>query len=541
MKLVSELDLGYNNAENYRRREEHEFFRSVFWQTPELDKLCQSNIYFLIGEKGTGKTAYAVYMANSEYKNNVAKIKYIRETEYLKFVSLKQEKQLTMSDYMSVWKVIIYLMLAQQIRDKEGASVFKSIKFRKLGEVIDEFYKHAFSPEIVNAIQFAENASISANLISQVAEFGGTESSSVTFSESNFQINLFYIQKHFEDALRSLKLDKNEIIFIDGIDIRPATIEYEIYIECIKGLANAVWSMNNDFFANIKDSKGRIRVVLLIRPDIFDKLGLQNMNSKVRDNSVVLNWVTTYEGHRSSPLFLMADRLLSFQQEINYPPGTVWNYYFPYDATNVKIRLPSPTSFIQFLRYCLYRPRNIMTILAIQKENLKEQGKSDSSVFSYSDFTNPRFSRKYSDYILGEVKDHISFYFDAADYESMLKFFQYLNGRSIFTYPQYMEAFTKFIKFLQRNNYHIPPFCDTPDLFLQFLYDLNILGYIVETRNKNHSFFSWCNRERSPSNIAPKVRTHVTYEVHYGLMKALDLGVLFNINDEVDWDNSVVG
>ena len=126
----------------------------------------------------------------------------------------------------------------------------------KLGSAIDEFYQHAFSPEIINAIKFAEEAARSAKIISDFSEVKLGGKSSVDFSESNYQVNLMYIQQKFEKAFTSLKLRKNYILFIDGIDIRPSTVDYDTYIECIKGLANAVWSINNDFFANIKDSKG---------------------------------------------------------------------------------------------------------------------------------------------------------------------------------------------------------------------------------------------------------------------------------------------
>ena len=108
-------------------------------------------------------------------------------------------------------------------------------------------------------------------------------------SGHKFQTNLLYIRKRFEAALSGVKSDFGFIIFIDGIDIRPSSIDFSDYLDCIKGLANAVWYLNNDFFSEIKDSVGRFRTVLLVRPDIFVKLGLQNPNTKLRDNSVVLD------------------------------------------------------------------------------------------------------------------------------------------------------------------------------------------------------------------------------------------------------------
>jgi len=395
---VSELKLGFKDAENYKQRENHELLNRIFVRTRTLEQLCESSTYFLVGEKGTGKTAYAVYLANNDYKNNIASLRYIRETEYQKFVSLKKSKHLSLSDYTNIWKVIIYLLLAQQIREKENKfPLFGNLgKFNALKKAIDEYYQHAFSPEILYAIQFAEEARLAAEILAKhmglEAKVGSEKKADIAFSETRFQTNLLYIQKHFEDALRALKLTQNHILFIDGIDIRPLSILYEDYLECVKGLANAVWSINSDFFANIKDSKGRLRVVLLIRPDIFNSLELQNQNSKIRDNSAVLSWLTTYTEYRSSDLFLIADRLLSYQQKAVLPVGMAWDYYFPYNAPRVRSEQTHKSAFINFLRFSLYRPRDILTILSIQKENFIEQRRRSTEVFSKMDFQLPAFT-----------------------------------------------------------------------------------------------------------------------------------------------------
>lgn len=102
MKPVSQLAFGFADAENYRRREEKDLFNRIFLRTQELDNLCGRNIFFLIGEKGTGKTAYAVYMSNTLYRNNIVHHKFIRETDYQKFISLKRANNLTLSDYNDV-------------------------------------------------------------------------------------------------------------------------------------------------------------------------------------------------------------------------------------------------------------------------------------------------------------------------------------------------------------------------------------------------------------------------------------------------------
>ena len=223
MKPIIELELGFSDAENYRRRENKSLLNRVFIRNHNLDRLCDPAISFLIGEKGTGKTAYAVYLANNDYINRMSSLRYIRETEYQKFIALKKEKHLGLSDYSSIWKVIIYLLLAQQIIKQEGGITFlrRFTKIDIVQKAIDEYYNKAFSPEIIQALQFVQESKIAAELMAKYAKAYGEEKDTLIFSERRFQTNLFYIQRAFENAFSQVRLEKNHILFIDGIDIRP--------------------------------------------------------------------------------------------------------------------------------------------------------------------------------------------------------------------------------------------------------------------------------------------------------------------------------
>jgi hypothetical protein len=457
MLEINKLDFGFNDAENYKRRENKNFLNKVFLRTEELDKLCERNTFFLIGEKGTGKTAYATYLSNNDYKETLSTLNYIRETDYQKFVQMKNKEHLVLSDYIDIWKVIIYLLLSKNIIKNEPSSLLspKAIKFRNVNYAVEEYYAKAFSPEIINAIKFVEKSKYAAELISKHAKASGEESEEIAFSESLFQINLMYVQQKFEEAFASLKLKKSHLLFIDGIDIRPSHIEYDDYLDCVKGLANAVWAINNDVFPRINDSPGRLKVILLVRPDIFDSVGLQNGNNKIRDNSVLLSWNTTYKEYENSKLFEMAGTLLGAQQDPQIEYSRAWNHYFPYTIENRSARRTasdqSDSSFIGFLRYSLYRPRDIVTMLSILQENFKEQKQSPSRVFSEADFFHIEFVKKYSEYLLGEIKDQLSFYYTSSDYELFLKFFEYLKGKNKFSYDEYVGAYQDFIKYLDSN------------------------------------------------------------------------------------------
>ena len=120
------------------------------------------------------------------------------------------------------------------------------------------------------------------------------------------------------------------------------------------------------------------------------------------------------------------------------------------------------------------------------------------------------------------IKDQLSFYYDRDDYNMFLRFFTFLDGKYDFTYDTYKKAYDKFIEFLLNNHTDIPEFVESQDIFLQFLYDTNIICYLEELEFEH--FFRWCYRERSPSNISPKVQINTRYRIHYGLHKALNVG-----------------
>ena len=328
---------------------------------------------------------------------------------------------------------VIYLLLSQQIQKGEKESIFDSkfSKFKPLQQAINSFYKSAFSPEIIYALNIIEETKKVAELMQDFFKIHGEEKHHESFTESKFQINLLYIQKKFEEALGSLKLEKNHILFIDGIDIRPRNIDFEDYLECVKGLANAVWTLNNDFFAQIRDSKGRLKVMILVRPDIFSQLGLQNLNNKIRDNGVLLDWGTKYPTYRNSSLFKMADTILNTQQVEFQDVGKCWDYYFPFTNENRKGR--KDDSFVSFLRFSMFRPRDIITMMKILQENLKKDSQRKLPIIDDKDFENPLFRAKYSDYLLGEIKDYLAFYHSDADYELFLNPLTAKHGRHTYS------------------------------------------------------------------------------------------------------------
>jgi hypothetical protein len=417
------------------------------------------------------------------------------------------------------------LLLAKNINenelDRSCLNFAKRGNLKSLTCAIDKYYKKAFSPEIINILHFIENSQYAAELIAENASFSAEKGTNVSYTESCFQVNMMVILNHFKDAFSALKMRNNHILFIDGIDIRPGEIAYADYLECIKGLSNAVWNINTDFFANIKDSKGRFKVILLLRPDIYNSIGLQNLTNKILDNSVYLDWRTTYADYRASLLFELSDNILRVQQNEEYKKGDSWDAYFSWktDSKNTENR-DEDSSFVSFLRFSYSRPRDIVTMLRFLQNEAKRRNKDEQEDFSAELFDSDEFKNMFSEYLMGGIRDQLCFYYDADEYDIFLKFFSFLKGERHFSYEMYQKAFAEYSEYILKTSTTIPLFAESEETFLQFLYDANIISYIEEKNQKR--YFRFCYRERSPSNISPKVQYGLEYEIHYGLKKALN-------------------
>jgi len=522
LTTIDKLNLGFSDAQNYTQRANKQMLSEVFVKNSYLTKLLKPNVYYLVGEKGTGKTAYAAFLSNSEYESNKAFLKFISGTDYEKFYELKKRKQIDVSGYVDIWKTILLLLLAKSVTDDDKVvSIFNKNNLGELMLAIDEYYNRAFSPEIVNALKIVDKSEIAAKLVCKYAEVGGSTGNTVEFNEQRLQMNLFYICKKFSDCLGSLKLSKNLTLFVDGIDVRPGQIPYEEYLDCIKGLANACWSLNTELFANVRDSKGQFKVVLLLRPDIFNSLNLQNATNKLVDNAVYLDWRTTYTDYPTSNLYKMANKLLLHSQEEKGIPN-IWEQYFDWKlkSSNPEIR-ENDTAFMEFLKISLSRPRDIQRVLSLIQEIMLERDLGESVKFDYNTYNSDRFQNMYSEYFLSSLKDQLSFYYSEEDYKHFKKFFDFFNDPQ-FTFEEYQIAYNKYVDYILENAKEIPKFVEDPKTFLQLLYDSNVITAIEE----DGRYFHFSYREKSPSNIAPEVPYDkgMEYRFHYGLYKKTKMG-----------------
>lgn len=519
-RTISDLQEPFNDAVNYKTRQQKEFFSKIFLRTEDLLDCLKPSIYYLIGEKGAGKTAYAAYLENNDVEGTRCRLSTMTETQYKRFIALKKKGHLEYSDYANIWRPMLLNMVAQMLVHKsKGFLAGVTGKFDAVESEIEKFNTDALNPEVEVAFEMINESSDSLTVgPAQYAQAALKDASKSTEKTEAIRHHLLEKETRLKQAISDLRLARNHVLFVDGIDYRPEDVPYADYLACVKGLGEAVWQLDNDFFGNIRDSRGRIKVVLLVRPDVFHRLNLYNANSRLRDNAVLLEWATTEVGMRSSRLYEATGKFFASQQgdEVTCVEAAD-NYLNAEDSDFI---------FRRLLRLSFQKPRDILTFVRIARNVcIKKLARGTETKFQSDTVRHSDFTREYSDYLLGEVRDFADFYMKQEDFFLFIKFFQYLDGRGEFTFDEFKIAYAKFKNWISGETVMATEYLRDPEALLQFFFDVNVIGYREIMGDDKEKFVHFAFRERTLTNIAPKVKTSAMLIVSPGVSKALDIGL----------------
>lgn len=526
MKKISELIEPSLDAIDYRAKEKKNFFSSAYVETNFLKKACDSNCYYLVGDKGTGKTALAFHMQDASPKNVTSKLISISETQYTRFINLKKKGQLEYTDYSVVWRATLLYLIAKLIVEKKKKWFHKiNNKFSAIENAINTYDKDSQLPELEYVIEFVttltQGSDLSVN-VPDLVKAGISENGSQTTKSSTKEIKgaLQDCEKILKTGLQGVKLTGDIALFIDGLDAKPNGVDFLEYNKCLIGLAEAAWHLNSEYFTSFKDTNGRMRCVLLLRPDVFDSLNLHNSNCKLADNAVIFHWYTTQEQYRESDIFKVSDRYFTSQNGDSFG----WNAYF-----NEKVISPS-NSFKELLKMSFQRPRDVFSAIQILVSIARASGQINNKSFCINDLKSPIFRDRYSEYLLGEVKNYANYYVTNSEFDACIAFFQLLNGSTRFDFDEFCDAYNTFMKSPVNEHIKIQSIVNSAESFLQFWYDVSVIGYTEQVQNGGEDYFHWSFRERSAAKVMPKIKNNCKYIIQPGIAKALNLGKRFENN-----------
>ena len=186
----------------------------------------------------------------------------------------------------------------------------------------------------------------------------------------------------------------------------------------------------------------------------------------------------------------------------------------------------SDDPFVNFLRHSFYKPRDIVEYLKVMQKRLIDADAGSDDSFTAQVFRDKEIRKQFSHYLLGEVRDNLSFYYKSEQFEILLRFFDFLGDyvdrqHRSFSYGDFLQAFDKLTRSCGTEPADIAGSVLESRHTTSFLYEMNTICYRIDSPNDKYPTTRWCFRERSFANIRPKVKSGCRSVMHYGVARSL--------------------
>ena len=501
----SELYIGTPDGETESK---NSMFEQLFCDyNNRYEELMKVSAKFLvIGSKGSGKTYLANYICKKNEKNGYTNIISGKDFLIEKLGELSQENMEVgyMYAFCSwyIYKKIAEVLISLHPKMSRYNIVSPYYKLRKFYDEYsdkNDIFK-VMRKTTTNGTTREHGAG---GVCNKKKDSGSTEvKNNINFFKSRKTETVFEFEKkkfyelldNFENLiLRAIDKKQEICLIIDDLDELDRTINEHPENNVTINLIKAAKEINNKFYGEEKN----VKVILLVRSDIINKLQMYDMNlSKIKSScGIELYWLTnTQVSPEQHPLMhLVLHKIKTSCPKLqNYTEKELFAMLFP-----DKIDGKPPLDFL--LDHSFGRPRDIITYLnhvieqypentAFTAVGLKNVKKLYASDF-YDELVNQAYYHRSPDY----TKDCIALI-------AGLK-------RSSFTVEQVK-------KYFDDNRQIFPHITDCEDA-LKFLYEMGVIGNVWNS-GKNSS---WSYRKDSLDEI--DLTKKIT--VHYGIRKKFSI------------------
>ena len=263
LKVLKEISESWNLEAKIEKNERY------FYKPASIDELISGRKNYIIGRKGTGKTALSQYISKLNNGQKIfTKSLSFKNFPYNELYEHKNEKYTPKSHYITLWKYIIYsticemllknVNISNDLRDALSASYYPD-KLTALPRKISEWVSDDF--KIKDIISKKDN-------------------------------QLSWIQKVglLEDYILNFSDDAEYFIVFDGLDDEYSTIDnrdpnYILYINLLTGLFKAAQDVK---YLALEANK-KIHPLIFLRDDIY-KLISDSDKTKWNDIGIELVW-----------------------------------------------------------------------------------------------------------------------------------------------------------------------------------------------------------------------------------------------------------
>lgn len=372
----SDIDWGEDEAKNDYSLERY------FVEFPGFNNVLKGRKRFIVGRKGTGKTAILqkIRLQSNTDPTIFSVDVSLRDFPLNDFRSLGDRSLQDKSKYVAAWKFILLTELAGMILKDE------SIEQTPYTDALQDFMTRNF-PNGISVTNTIERLRQNENKISlDVSILSGNIKDSKS-EEEVAQIHYNRAVKTLEDILQGIESTSTYYELIDELDEG-----YNSDNSNLNSVILALLRASDEVYHSFKSSCINFIPITALRSDIFDNLEDNDLN-KLDDYVLRLNWTTDEDSAWS--LKQIAERRIAATLEKDTSPKKGCDYW-----SQVADNASTEKGLWQYLCILTFsRPRDIIKILKYCSEEVTSQKLTLTDV--------QRAEERYSDWFYREFRDEV--------------------------------------------------------------------------------------------------------------------------------------
>ncbi len=471
-----------NIADNWKLEAKLEDNAKYFFSSDEVDSIASSDKCFVVGRKGSGKSAICEHVVNVRRHDHFSEKMSFKNFPFNELYDLDNTRFTPPNQYITLWKFLIYSTVCKLMIKNEG-----------INAAIRERLKEIYSPDPIKSLSRTITRWTSAEFGGQVLGTGGgfklakdTTNQSYTWIEKlNFLEDI--ITEHCDDSTYMVVFDELDEDYRDVIRNPESFTQY-------KYLLTSLFKAVQDVKYFFKDTGKNIKPVVFLRDDIYSIIQDADKN-KWRDYIVEIEW---------TPKNLKD--LLAFRISRDIPPGedvlsfeAAWSKVFTHEHIKVgKKNNLHPFDYIT--RSTHLRPRDYIRYIQVCAAESVER---ENSIIGKG--TIKFVDRAFSNYMRDEIIDEVTPVLP--DIETI---FQILSNirKWLLTIKEFEAEYNKYLRdgtVSEKNFKYV----------LDILYNFSVLGNQHRSKQGVHYF------KYQHTNMTLNMKELLV--VHRGLFKAFQI------------------
>jgi energy-coupling factor transporter ATP-binding protein EcfA2 len=277
-----------------------------FYTLPAMKELEDGNVCYVIGRKGSGKTAIAEHLRGTRSHNFFIQSLSFKNFPFNELYKFEDKKFTTPSQYVTIWKYIIYSAICSMMAENERLDAEATVPLR-------HHFRLDFGRALAGTLTKLTDQSFGLNLFGIGGNIGGKTTHSQNEAPISNRVESLerIIDKYIDDSSYYIVFDELDEDYQDIFNIDRKSK----YFDLLVGLFKAVHDIRGRF-----RSPHRIRPIVFLRDDIYDII-LNNDKNKWDDLAINLKWtedsIQPLMAFRISRAINENGQLLQFQDAYN--------------------------------------------------------------------------------------------------------------------------------------------------------------------------------------------------------------------------------